>query len=337
MSQPCTVLGIDGPVLSASLPGDGCCPPTICDIEPNGFACQFLNVLPSGPLWDAAKRDGLASIRAQPSPCAVSNCPPEHCSSIVDHARYAAFKLWSYARMFLQPVAVEGSPFTAVSSLDFWLESLGWNDCSQCEGEPSITTVLSQCSEPLALAVKRGIATALQRLTLAPIPTVAAINFVINPLGVYLQPEISSDPWASMPNNGEPQAIDMRPGDQRDCGCVAWDCADQGSGLNCVIRPLLRFSLRLHSRTLKAVKSPDCGPGKGCPPGKSQTPCNTCSECELVEGYFDPNAGEVLTAGLSQTSGGATTRLWPGVMAALCIVRTMLPEQANYSIEIKVN
>jgi len=323
MSAICTKPGIDGKVLATELSGnDACCPPTICNIIPCDFICQFVNgILPSGPMWDEAKRDGVIQITEAftlRQTCDDNICYPTVCVTLVDHAIYAARKLWSYLKMFLEPVAQEASPFTAVQSLDFWLASLGWDDCLACEGEPSIANMLAEAPEELVLAVRRGIAIALARMTLRPIATVDAINWIIGELGCELTAEFSSDPWQSMSKDNEPTIDDARDGDQVDQGCVVADCT--------VLRPLLRYTIRLHSRTLRKVKLSMCDLA-GCPPAKATTPCSRCDECEFVEGSFEPSAPDGRCRG-----GQATARLWPGVAAAMCIVRRMIPDQANVSI-----
>jgi hypothetical protein len=308
----CTKPGIDGPVEVLPLPGDGCCPPSICNIDPCAFACQFLNLLPSGPLWDDAKREGIA--RVTETPCS-GICPPSHCSTLIDHAIYTANKLVSFARMFLLPVQENSSPFTAVDGLDFWLSSLGWDDCTECQGGTTIGAVLDAAPTALTLAVKRGIAFALARAQLAPIMNLAAINFIIQELGVYLQNTASNDPWASLSGVQEPTAANLVAGDQIDCGCVAEGCADQVGGQNCVIRPRLNFALRLHSRTLVAAKSAQCG-ASNCATYPAVTPCSTCAQCDLIAASFDMSG----------------TTVWPGAMAALCILQRLLPAQANINL-----
>ena len=321
MNEICVKLGIDGKVLATELSGNyACCPPTICNIDPCDFICQFVNgILPSGPMWDEAKRDGIIQVTAefQARTACDDICYPTVCLTLVDHAIYSARKLWSYLKMFLEPVAQEASPFTAVQSLDFWLDSLGWNDCLACEGEPSIADMLTQAPEELRIAVKRGIAIALARMTFRPIATVDAINWIIQELGCELTPMFSPGPWESLSKDSEPDLDAARTGDQVDEGCVVPDCN--------VFRPLLRYTIRLHSRTLKKVK-PICDL-LGCPTGRAITPCVTCDECDLIEGSFVPCVND----GQCEDS-RATGRLWPGVAAAMCIVRRMIPDQANVSI-----
>lgn len=332
----CERLGIDGRTLATNLPGGGCCPPSICDIDPCAFVCEFLNLLPSGPLWDEAKEKAVLAVKT--GFCDEDTCVPTHCHTIVDHAVYSARKLWSFLRMFLQPVVQESSPFTAVDAMDFWLEALGWSDCTACEGEPTISSILSQCPPELASAVRRGLVIALARLQLQPIATVDSINFVIQELGVELTPEFSVDPWASLANGVELTAGDLQPEDEIDCACVAIDCEDQGQGENCVIRPRLNYSLRPHSRTLRKVAPLPCPHSAAqCPDGRQVTPCTTC-ECEFVEAYFDPcgpGAGEPCERGGRAGNNPPTLRLWPGAIAALCIVKAMVPDQANTNISMK--
>lgn len=347
MSEICLRPGIDGYVLATELEGkSACCPDTLCHINPCDLLCQFLNVLPSGPMWDEARREGVIQITQEftsRQTCADNTCYPRVCVTMVDHAIYSARKLWSYILMFLGPVLQESSPFTAIASLDFWLDSLGWDDCLACEGEPMLATMLSgaktvpmtapagACELPrvvnsdsvpavpseLATAVKRGVAIALARMILRPIATVDAINFVIEELGCELVPESSSDPWASLSTTSRPTPAHAGDGDQVDTGCVVEDCT--------VIRPLLKYSLRLSSRTLRKVKGV-CDPLGGCPKATKVTPCTRCETCEHIDAFIDCDS-----TGLCE-GGDASMRLWPGMLAALCIIRRMIPAQANVQI-----
>ncbi len=316
----CIRPGIDGLALATELPRDFCCPPTICNIDPCALACGLLNILPSGPMWDEAKREGIATAMA--GPCDDGSCPPTHCHTMVDHTVYTANKLWGLARMFLQPVVQESSPFTALQALDFWLETLEWNDCAACGGEQSLEEIMAVAPGELVLAVKRAIATALARMQLQPIATVQAINFIIRELGVELTPERSSDPWG-VSKDGASARDNLLEGDRIDTACESDD------GDLCIIRPRLSFTLRPHSDTIRRALPLDCSENDLCPEGRSVTPCTSC-ECEFIPAFFIP-----CTLAQAPCPEDLNLRVWPGAYAAYCLVRAMLPAQANVSLVIK--
>ena len=123
-----TVLGIDGRAPKGELPPDGCCPPKLCHIDPCGLACNFVNALPRGPLWDLDKATALASGCAEPL---QGNIGP-----VVRHAIYAAKRLHATLMSALWPALRESDPATAYDTLDEWLDRCGGCDSGDGAARP---------------------------------------------------------------------------------------------------------------------------------------------------------------------------------------------------------
>jgi hypothetical protein len=185
------MLGIDGRIDVGKLPPDGCCPPSICNIDPCDLVCNLVNTLPSGPLWDQAKLEALSVDW-------TIGCN-NGCTSMVLHAVYVAQLLHLHLMAGLWPAVRESNPATAYDTLDEWLERLGWQNCFKCACEciddpselppfqllqPDGSTVCCPDEAPAGLtrAVKRGIAVALWRLRLGVIRNIDSINFVLSSL-----------------------------------------------------------------------------------------------------------------------------------------------------------
>ena len=186
-----------------------CCPIDICNVTSGNVMCSFVGLLPNGPLWDKAKEERMTRYYAGP-------CEPEPrcfkgvCASLVDYAIYSGYRLYYLIRGPLWSALRESSPYTAVETLDSWLSLYGWNNWweSLCRdsrlgkspldcdiSEPGIDACdenfqpvyVPEIPQQLDLAVKRGIAIALQRLQMQPIKNLCDINWVIEPLGAVLR------------------------------------------------------------------------------------------------------------------------------------------------------
>lgn len=184
--------GIDGMFPAGSIDSGECCPPSICEITPESLICNFINLLPSGPLWDEAKREGINC----PTWC-DTGCPTDSCGSLVSYAAFVGRRLHSMISDNLWPTIRETSPYTAYDSLDSWLERLRWRDCymGTCRlatlGELTPYEIMGECGpeycpptfpRDLELAYKRGVVIALHRMRMKPPRTVAAINFILQSL-----------------------------------------------------------------------------------------------------------------------------------------------------------
>src|SRR6478752_2347785 len=112
--------GIDGLVPVGVLPPSGCCPPDICEINPDALACTAISLLPSGPLWDKAKMAGISCGGNCESDCGEKPFGTEEdvCQSLVAHAIYTGRKLYYYIMNSLWPSLRESDPETAFTTMD---------------------------------------------------------------------------------------------------------------------------------------------------------------------------------------------------------------------------
>lgn len=108
-------LGIDGYVDAAVIEPDNCCPPTLCSISEQSLRCNFVNLLPSGPMWDSIKCQFLEERKDATSMASV--------------AAFIASILFDAIQNSLWPSIRESNPATAVDTLDQWLEKYQWRDC----------------------------------------------------------------------------------------------------------------------------------------------------------------------------------------------------------------
>lgn len=211
-------LGIDGYVDVGNVDGQSCCPPTLCDLDLCSMICNFVNLLPRGPLWDNSKKNVLDRYRNGCNGTETIPCPavPEACTTLVAHSIYTARKIHDVLVNGLFAVVREFDPRTAYFTLDDWLERLGWVDCygSACrsavlgaltpyeiEGDCGPVFVAPDAPEALQKAVKRGVVLALVRLNMGIIKNLDGINFVLEPLGAELVPFI--DACTVDPDTGE--------------------------------------------------------------------------------------------------------------------------------------
>jgi hypothetical protein len=213
--------GIDGRVPIGELPSDGCCPPDLCSITPESIACAMVGLLPSGPLWDKSKELALACGGTCDQNCDQFGPEQDMCASLVLHSIYSARKLHYYIQSALWPAVREANPVTAWSTMDEWLDRLGWVDCYNtfCRekylGEMTPYEIIGECgiqfcpptfSEELTRIYKRGVITALWRMRLGFLPNLASINFVLS----SLYSELVLDPaWSAA--SGEPPVLVLRP------------------------------------------------------------------------------------------------------------------------------
>src|SRR5579864_1354440 len=188
-----------------------CCPPPLCGNEWCCTLVAFMNLLPSGPIWDFWKAAAISYFERNENP---ADCPLLHdpkCPSLVLHAIYAATKLRYFVHHALWPAFRESDPNTAITTLDAHLDRLQWEDCynQHCRsvllGELTPLEVWTECGPQfcppdyppeLENAVKKGVAIALTRANMGVIRNMCGINWIIEPLGseirpVYLPPKPS--------------------------------------------------------------------------------------------------------------------------------------------------
>lgn len=203
------MIGLDGDMPVGVIPSDGCCPPDICSIDVDVLACGIVGLLPSGPLWDASKQAAIDCHGACGNCDMPTDVDQKLCGSIVQHSIYAAHKLFYYINSSLWPALRESNPYTAWSTMDSWLDRLGWADCynGYCR-DPHLGTmtpyeILGECgvvycpptfSEELTRVYKRGVITALWRLRHGIVQNLASINFIISSLHAELVIDPDFDP-----------------------------------------------------------------------------------------------------------------------------------------------
>lgn len=303
--------GIDGMAPRGRLTADGCCPPTLCQIDPCGLICNFVQQMPRGPLWDGPKAQTVARYNAGNAPV---ECGPDDasddptCVTLVDHAVYSANRLLDMLTDALAPAIRESSPHTAYATLDDWLARLGWRDCFDCAcRDPGmaglspieVLGVIDGCDVPicaapqypaeLVCAVKHGIVVSLARASLGIIRTIDAINYVIAPLEARI-------------DAGHETALALDP---RYCS----DDDGTTDGLEC------SSTMRSFGFTIRRI----AGDIAACDP----TPCPREAPAR-VQAYYDTTPEDMA---------GLPPRLWPGVMAAECIVRSLMPPGARITLQ----
>lgn len=292
----------------------GCCPPPLCG---NDLCCTFVaffNLLPSGPLWDYWKNAAISYFESNedPAECPLVNDPA--CPSLVLHAIYTVLRLRNVVHTALWPAFRESNPITAVTTLDYHLDRLNWENCyaSHCRsatlGALSPIEVMGECGpiycEPpyppeLELALKRAIATALSRAQMGVIKNLCGLNWIIEPLGAtltpvyYVPPPGCVDPpgedtgWPDMDDPCVEVPEEPCPPDNCDpelCTGMAFEICPTGAPLN--------------------------GVGSG-------DVCDTLNPAP-VQPWFDWGC-------LEDRPAGVPDRVWPGVLAADCILRSLVP------------
>jgi hypothetical protein len=126
------ILGADGYTLqnNADL-DDGCCTDVLCAPFCD-TACSFISLLPSGPMWDKQKQEAVRQVVECGGEASIGDCP-----SLALYAVYAARVLIEMRETILFPAVRESKPATAITTLDDWLERYGWQDCyrSTCRSD----------------------------------------------------------------------------------------------------------------------------------------------------------------------------------------------------------
>lgn len=219
VTDPLT-LGVDGQRPVAELEPDGCCGNPVCKPYCD-TACSFLDLLPTGPMWDrpkdAARQYFVASGAIDPcDPPAYDGCP-----TMVSYAIYGARVLHDTVANVVWPAIRESRPETAVTTVDDWLSRFGWEDCfrvacadvfyqidEDCAGpvvcvNPEAGTEHCSASYPAAFgaALKHATLTALARAKRGVIRNLDGLNWIIAPLGAVITPK---DLPACTDNDGLP-------------------------------------------------------------------------------------------------------------------------------------
>lgn len=269
--------GIDGKVDGWSPDWASCCPPDVCSFPPEAFACNFINLLPSGPLWDEAKQRGLGCR----SWC-DTGCDDDLCGSMVSYAAFTGRRLHAMITENLWPSIRESSPYTAYDTLDEWLDRFNWRDCymGTCRlatlGEQTPYEVLGECglsycpptfSDDLARLYKRGVAVAMHRMRMRPPRNLAAINFVLE----YLHTELVPDPKYNPYNPDTRLCLVLRPTSDNAPALIPEPCPRSDAASNksvplyltpgngvCVGAPSRVYPLTLAAHCIVMALMPSC-------------------------------------------------------------------------------
>lgn len=288
-------LTADGCTTVATPEQTGCCPPPLCGHDLCGMFCAFINILPSGPMWDYCKQKAtqyFTSNEFDPDTC-VPTVDPEF-PSLVQHAIYTVLKLRDVVHNALYPALRESDPTTAETTVDSWLSRLQWEDCynQHCRSvigvELSPYEIMSECGpvfcDPefppeLACAIKRGTLLALTRAQMGVIKNICGINWIIEPLGAKIQPHNLEDAIYDPPSGSL--------------------CPDK---VEFEIVPLGDFI-------------------PGC---IDTTVCSDHPVRPMIQAYQERN--------WCDTPAGLPSTVWPGVLVAECIVRSLMPSTCPNNI-----
>lgn len=294
---PVTKLSADGCVPFYYPEEEGCCPLPLCG---NDLCCTFvafMNLLPSGPLWDYWKSAAISYFETNPEH--PEECPlitDPSCPSLVLHSIYTVLKLRMVIHDALWPAFRESNPMTAVTTLDYHLARMQWEDCynQHCRsvllGEITPLEIWTECGPlfcppdyppELEAALKKAIATALTRAQMGVIKNLCGLNWIIEPLGAEIKPVYK--PVVNPDPDPEP--------------CDLYNCSDAAF----IIGP-----------------SGDWLPGVG-----DGDICTTNMPPEQIPAYWDRGCDR---------PAGLPDRIWPGVLAAECIIRSMLPPRCPSNI-----
>ena len=367
----CTAYGIDGKALSVTLIGADCCPVSPCAIDDAGFICDFIDqALPSGPAWDNAKlaqydfvRDTCANGMA---------CPPPSCSNLVSYASYSAARTLLHTRMALWPSVREANPFTAWTARQNYIDMWGYKDCfldpnrsndlglltpyeiatpANCEvvgplqgiptgARPAATAartlVPPVVPQNLQDAIMSALVMALARRALGPVPTIDVINFVIAPLGAQLVVDPPRDVYAEIDQRiagaclppaslqqGIGSADPVYAGYEQFCSCgtctggtvsEAYEAQGSSPVSGCCV-----YSIPVNIEICPTGDTILAAAQMGCP-----TLAPLPDACDL------PSA--TVQSYIANCDPSLPWRVYPGVLAAECIARSMLPKTLNYTM-----
>ena len=268
---------------------DQCCAILPCP-DPCAVACDMVNLLPCGPMWDRQKEQALEWLRgfnnAPFDLCKpLIECEPPPCPSL---AMFAVFMsrfvssaindtLWAYQR--------ESNPFTAVTSLEQWKDRLGYQDCFRAACRPNFQDTPSPfeydglyCPPELPpeywCALDHATVVALARMRVDGIHNLCYLNYVIEPFGAKIEPTCRCVPGLDGP-------------------CIQEDCCD------------IAFKVCPTSCTLTP-----CPPLTCLDTSAEATPVPACVNWECVK-PVGRNVPDII---------------WPGVIMAQCFLRSFLPD-----------
>lgn len=356
MSFMSPVPTLDGYQIPGVPADQGCCPPSLCNINYCDFICSFMAYMPSGPLWDFWKRFRADQMREYGDICGMPGCEEiPACLTIIDHAIYTAKKLLAILQDPLQTSIWESNPLTAFITREYWLSSFGWEDCFQgpstnaelgfptpyqavCNkllpqslcafdttlyqmtgtggGNPNPIVniealVKAACPAPLVLATQYAILIALKRMQLGVIRNIEGINFILAPLGC---------------------AISLVMPDQTDCPpreqCVMVnDCNQMTGSADCApYQPCINVVLQNLGDTING------GPGITEP-----YTCENFNQAKIpiAASYHFEGVVMPTTEYCPDGTIAGEAQIWPALMAASCILISLLPIYLNYTLIVQ--
>lgn len=313
------MLTADGCQSVAVIDDPNCCPPPLCG---NDLCCTFVaffNLLPSGPLWDYWKTAAISYFERNDDPAQCPLLENPECPSLILHAIYSVLKLRAVVHNALWPAFRESNPITAVTTIDYHLERMRWEDCynTHCRS-PSLGTlspleVMGACGpiycEPQyppeqAAALKHAIAVALTRAQMGVIKNLCGLNWILDPLGVQLLPVYYVPP---------PGCIDLPDEDgviwpDQDVPCTEVvdepcsedsDPCDPDAACNG-----MAFQICMTRDWLAGVGTGDV--------------CDTLTPPAHVPAWWDWGC-------MADRPAGVPDRVWPASLAAECIIRSLVP------------
>jgi hypothetical protein len=286
---PVTRLSADGCVPFMEIDDPACCPPPLCG---NDLCCTFVaffNLMPSGPLWDYWKEKAISYFESNDDP---AQCPLLHdpdCPSLILHAIYTVLKLRLVVHGALWVALRESNPYTAVTTLDNHLSRLQWEDCynQHCR------SVLLGEITPYEIWTECG--PLFCPVDFSPELQAAlkrAIAIALTRANMGIIKNLCALNWVIEPLGAELRPIYIptptHPIVRARCDSM---CADNLALEICNTRDWLEH------------------PGNG-------DVCDTLSPRPHVPAYYDRGCDR---------PAGLPDRIWPAVLAAECIVRSMMP------------
>jgi hypothetical protein len=273
----------------------GCCPPPLCG---NDLCCTFVaffNLLPSGPLWDYWKAAAISYFQRSDEPAQCPLLQDPDCPSLILHAIYTVLKLRHMVHNALWPALRESNPYTAVTTLDNHLARLQWEDCyaQHCRsvllGEMTPLEIWTECGPVFCPPNYPPELEVALKKNVAIALTRANMGIIKNLCGIN---------WIIEPLGAEvkpiypPPAPDQSPPADLNDPCLS-ACVEG-----------ISFSICYTRDWLEGVGSGDV--------------CETQMPPPHVPAYWDQGCDR---------PAGLPDRVWPGVLAAECIIRSMMPQK----------
>jgi len=267
------LLGVDGNRPSHNLSSDECCPDPLC-VPFCSTACSFIDILPTGPMWDRQKIEATARLQegGDYDPCAIPVCiAVEDCPSMVSYAVYGARVLHDMISNILWPSIREVNPATAVTTLDDWLDRMGWEDCYRQHCRSLFISELSPyvfedgcgpayCEQNFPLdfecALKYNILQALTRASRGVIKNLDGLNWIIAPLGAVVRPLTPYPDYVQNYLDGNCEEEDEGP----PCYCEETTLEICNVGMTLAACPSPNEQCGKTTRTVAAVQRYTCGP-----------------------------------------------------------------------------